>query len=158
MQAQVLNIFVLVLMLVTVAPTGGRAQEVSYTLEDRERLIRVETKLEEVIKRFEQGFEQIDKRFEQIDKRFEQVDRHFEQVEARFGQLITLFLGIVGAFAGVVAVTISFAVWDRRTALAPALRRSQDLEERQARIERALRELALEDPQMADVLRRVGLL
>jgi hypothetical protein len=144
MRMRVLQTLVLVLIVITVGPMGGLAQEVPYTLEDRERLIRVETKLEEMIKRFEQ--------------RFEQVDKRFEQVEVRFGQIITLFLGIIGAFAGVVAVTVSFAVWDRRTALAPALRYSRSIEERQERVERALRDLAVEDSKMADVLRRVGLM
>jgi predicted PurR-regulated permease PerM len=151
MRMRVLQTLVLVLIVITVGPMGGLAQEVPYTLEDRERLIRVETKLEEMIKRFEQ-------RFEQVDKRFEQVDKRFEQVEVRFGQIITLFLGIIGAFAGVVAVTVSFAVWDRRTALAPALRYGRSIEERQERVERALRDLAVEDSKMADVLRRVGLM
>jgi predicted small integral membrane protein len=36
------------------------AEEVPYTLEDRDRLVRVETTIDE-----------IDKRFEQIDRRFE---------------------------------------------------------------------------------------
>lgn len=127
------------------------AREIPYTLEDRERLIRVETKLDEMAKRFEQ-------RFEQIDKRFEQVEKRFEQIEVRFGQLITLFLGIVAAFAGVVAVTISFAIWDRRTALAPALRMSRSLEEREERLERILREFAEKEPRLAEILRRLGLL
>jgi hypothetical protein len=120
------------------------AKAIPCTLEDRERLIRVETKLDEMAKRFEQRFEQIDKRFEQI--------------EARFGRLVTLFLGIVGAFAGVVAVTISFAIWDRRTALAPALWMSRSLEEREERLERALREFSEKEPRLAEILRRLGLL
>jgi hypothetical protein len=41
------------------------ANAIPYTLEDRERLIRVETKLDEMAKRFEQ----IDKRFEHIEAR-----------------------------------------------------------------------------------------
>ncbi len=120
------------------------AREIPYTLEDRERLIRVETKLDEMAKRFEQRFEQIDKRFEQVEKRFD--------------QLLTLFLGIVGAFAAIVAVTISFAIWDRRTALAPALRMSRSLEEREERLERILREFAEKEPRLAEILRRLGLL
>ena len=129
---------------VLVVPMHLLAQQIPYTLEDRERLVRIETKLEEMNKRFAQRFAQIDQRFAQIDQ--------------RFGQLITLFLGIVGAFTGVVAATIGFAIWDRRTALTPALRRSQSLEERQDRVERALQELAADNPKMAEVLRRVGLL
>jgi predicted nuclease with TOPRIM domain len=134
------------------------AEEVPFTLEDRDRLIRVEVKLEDVDKRFEQidkRFEQIDKRFEQIDKRFEQIDKRFielrEDMNKRFDQLINIFIGIVAAFAGIVAVTIGFAIWDRRTALRPVLERSE-------RWERAVREYAKQEPRLAEVLKSLGLM
>ncbi len=116
------------------------AKEIPFTLEDRDRLIRVEAKLEE-----------IDKRFDQIDKRFESIDK-------RFDQLTNLMLGIVAAFAGIVAVTIGFAIWDRKTALTPVVRMHRQLEDRQSLIEKALRELATKEPKVAEVLKHVGLL
>jgi len=57
-----------------------------------------------------------------------------------------------------VIAVISLVIWDRRTALAPAVRRSQDLEQRGERVEQALRMLAQKDPNVAEVLRQVGLL
>jgi len=138
------------------------SQEVPYTLEDRDRLIRVETALKEFKDSMDQRFEQMDKRFAEfqsgVGNRFEQIDKRFEQVDKRFEQLLTFLWILASVFGGLVAATISFAVWDRRTALAPALRRSRDVEEREERIERALRELAQKDPNVAEVLRHVGLL
>ncbi|MBI5183639.1 MAG: hypothetical protein HY999_04685 [Nitrospinae bacterium] len=123
------------------------SKEVPYTLEDRDRLIRVETKLEGVDKRFEQ----IDKRFEQIDKRFEQIERRIERLENimmwGFGLLFTAMMGLVG-----------FVLWDRRTALAPAIRKNKELEEREERLEHALKEYAFKNPELAEILRHVGLL
>ncbi|MCS6926575.1 MAG: hypothetical protein NZ578_11810 [Candidatus Binatia bacterium] len=119
-------------------------QEVPYTLEDRGRLIQVEATLREFK-------ESVDKRFEQIDKRFEQIDKRFEQ-------MLTFMWILAGVFGGLVAATIGITVWDRRTALAPALRRSGEVEERTERIERALRELAQHDARMAEALKHVGLL
>jgi chaperonin cofactor prefoldin len=130
------------------------AEEVPYTLEDRDRLIRVETKIEEIDKRFQQ----IDKRFEQIDKRFDQIDRRFEQLERRierlenvmmwgFGLLFTTMIGLVG-----------FVLWDRRTALSPAIRKNKELEERNDKIEKALKEYAYKEPKLAEILRNVGLM
>lgn len=133
------------LMLLAVAIPASLAKEIPYTLEDRERLIRIETRLDAMEKRFEQRFEQIEKRFEQIDKRFD--------------QLVTLFLGIVGAFAGVVAVTIGFAIWDRRTMIRPFEARMRSLEEEKVdRLIRSLRDLAQVDKNVADALRRHNLL
>ncbi|GIX48046.1 MAG: hypothetical protein KatS3mg131_2257 [Candidatus Tectimicrobiota bacterium] len=74
------------------------------------------------------------------------------------GSSLLCFWGLWGPLPGVVAATIGFAIWDRRTALSPALRRTQSLEVRQERVERALQELAAGDPKVAEVLRRVGLL
>jgi len=129
------------------APLDGLAKEVPYTLEDRDRLIRVESRLEGI----ERRLDQIDRRFEQVDKRFEQVERRIERLEtvmiSGFGLLFTSMIGLVG-----------FVLWDRRTALAPAVRMGRELEERQARLERVLRELARDNPKVAEILRQVGLL
>jgi hypothetical protein len=145
---------VIAALLVLSTPTA-QAEGVPYTLEDRDRLIRIETSLQE----FKAS---VDKRFEQVDKRMEEfqrnVDKRFEQVDKRFDQMMG-FMGILASvFGGLVAVTIGFAVWDRRTALAPAVRRSGELAEREERIEQALREMAQKDPNVAEALRHAGLL
>ena len=122
----------------------ARAEEVPYTLEDRDRLIRVETILQEFK-------ESVDKRIESVDKRIDGVDKRIERLETvmmgGFGLLFTSMIGLVG-----------FVLWDRRTALAPAIRKSRELEEREERIERALRELAQQDPRVAEALKHAGLL
>ncbi|QCQ21395.1 hypothetical protein [Desulfoglaeba alkanexedens] len=116
------------------------AEEVPYTLEDRDRLIRVEAKIED-----------IDKRFEQIDKRFEQVERRIERLENvmiwGFGLLFTTMIGLLG-----------FVLWDRRTALSPAIRKNKELEERNDKIVKALKEYAYKEPKLAEILRNVGLM
>ena len=65
----------------------GWAQGPGFAQEDRDRLIRLEARLqvfmEQVDKRFVELREDMNKRFEQIDKRFEQVDKRFEQVDKR---------------------------------------------------------------------------
>lgn len=118
------------------------AKEVSYTLEDRDRLIRVETKIEMMDKRFEM----LEKRFEQIDRRFEQADNRLERLENvmmwGFGLIFTSMVGLVG-----------FVLWDRRSALAPAIRKAKELEEREELLEKALKEYAKIEPRFADILK-----
>ncbi len=159
------------------ADPAAWGREVPYTLEDRERLIRIETALREFKDSVDKRFEQVDKRFEQMDRRLAEfqssvdrrlaefqssVDKRFAEfqssVDKRFEQMMTFMWILASVFGGLVAATIGFAVWDRRTALAPALRRSRELEEREERVERALRELAQTDPRVAEALKHTGLL
>jgi len=136
------------------------AKDISYTLEDRDRLIRLEAKFEQIDKRFEQidkRFEQGDKRFEQIDKRFEQIDKRLEQIDKRFDRLEDVMMGGFGLLFTAMIGMVGFVLWDRRTALAPAIRESRELREREERLERILKEIALKDPNVAEALRHGGL-
>jgi hypothetical protein len=121
-------------------------------------------------KRFTEFQGSMDKRFTEfqgsMDKRFTEfqgnMDKRFTEfqgnMDKRFEQMMTFMWILASVFGGLVVATIGVTVWDRRTALAPALRLSRELEEREERIERALRELAQHDPQVAEALKHVGLL
>lgn len=63
--------------------------------------------------------------------------------------------GIV--FAGIFAL-IGFVLWDRRTALAPAIRKNQELEERENKVESALKEYAEKEPRLKEALKHAGLM
>ncbi len=84
--------------------------------------------------------EQINKRFEDINRRFEDINRRFEDINKRFEQLYTFLWIIVGIFT---SFTIGFAMWDRRTIV--------------RRLLAVLRELAKDDPRVAEALRKHGL-
>jgi len=165
-------------------PSSGWAKEVAFTLEDRDRLIQLEVTLKELKdsldKRLEEFRDSVDKRFDQMEKRFEvfsnsvdkrfelmekrlvefsnSVDKRFDQVDKRFDQMMTFMWILASIFGSLVAVTIGFAIWDRRTALTPVLRHTRELERRDEKIERALRLLAESDSRVAEALRHVGLL
>ncbi len=145
--------FMTMLMLIGILlgiSSGAFAEEVPFTLEDRDRLIRMET----TIKEFKEA---VDRRFESMDKRFESIDKRFESIDKRFGQLINIFIGIIAAFAGIVAVTIGFAIWDRRTALRPAIERTDELRVREEKLERAVKEYARGEPKLQEILKSLGL-
>ncbi len=133
-----------------------------FTQKDRELLIRLEVKLEE-----------IDKRFEQVDKRFEQVDKRLEEfrqdINNRFGQMMDFFYILAGIFATMVAAVIGFAYWDRRTILYKArehvmeitARDSKTIQETSIRLEHlieAMRRLAEKSPDVREVLQQLRLL
>jgi predicted PurR-regulated permease PerM len=60
-------------------------------------------------------------------------------------------------FGGIFAL-IGFVLWDRRTAIAPAIRKNKELEEREEKIEKVLKEVAQKDQNVAEALKHVGLL
>ena len=119
------------------------AEEVPFTIADRDRLIRVEAKLEE-----------IDKRFEQIDKRFEELRM---DINKRFDQMMTFMWMLVAIFVGITATTIGFAIWDRRTMIRPFEVKVRALEETDKKLIEVLRKLAKEDKRLAEILRSFGL-
>jgi hypothetical protein len=119
-------------------PTNVEAsQEVPFTLEDRDRLIKVEASL--------QGLEKT-------------MNAKFEQVDQRFDDLTTFLWIICTVFGGLVAVTIGFAVWDRKTAVEPVRKTTRKLEQRSEKIEEALRKQADDNPRLAEILRSLGLM
>ncbi|MCS7200418.1 MAG: hypothetical protein NZ850_08805 [Caldimicrobium sp.] len=138
---------VLVFLVFFLTPNGAYCKEVPFTLEDRDRIIRIEAKLAE-----------IDKRFEQIDKRFEQIDKRFEQIMTFMWMLVVIFTGITAA-------TIGFAIWDRRTMIRPFEIKTKLIEEEIGRekerlnlVIEALRNLAKTDEKVAEILKRFNLM
>ena len=145
--------FLLGLMGVILLVGVGFAQQVGFTQEDRERLIRLEATLKTFM-------EQVDRRFEQVDKRFEQVDRRISDLRIdmnrRFEQMTDFLWIIVGIFTALTAVVIGFAYWDRRTIIRRARDEAIERIEREGRLVDligALRELAKEDKKLAEILR-----
>jgi len=122
--------------------------------------------IEEIRRIIKEELYHVDKRFEQIDKRFEQIDKRFDQFMNFIWILATIFIGITG-------VTISLAIWDRRTMIRPFEDKVMAIEKRIDSNEKAikeldesklsnliaaLRELAAVDTRLAGVLKRFNLM
>jgi hypothetical protein len=136
---------ILLLRTCTVYATSQASQPVSFTLEDRDRLIRLETSLKEFK-------EAVDKRFEAMDKRID--------------QLFAFLWIITGIFTSITIATISFAVWDRRTMVRPFEAKVKETELRIEEIDKgkieklilSLREIAKTDKKIEEILKKVNLL
>ena len=139
-----------------------------FTQQDRDLLIELSVRVDELEKRMLQGFENVDKRFEQIDKRFEQVDKSFEQVDKRFeevqnrfGDMFNYFYILTGIFTAIMVASIGFAFWDRRTVIRQARKEAVEFIEREGvtrRILQALQAAAQKDEGLAKAMRDVNLL
>jgi hypothetical protein len=119
--------------------------------------------LREMDKRFEQvdkRFEQVDKRFEQVDKRFEQIDKRFGDVDNRFGDMMNYIIILVAVFASMTALTIGFALWDRRTMIRPFESKVKEIENRMDKTQAVngdlisvLKEYAKKDARLAEIIK-----
>jgi hypothetical protein len=79
--------------------------------------------------------------------------------------MINLFIAIVGAFTAIVAVSIGFAIWDRRSMIRPFETKVKSIEEELAGNKKtlhslleALRELSKKDEKLLEILKKFSLL
>jgi hypothetical protein len=143
------------LLFFTLLSITALAQEqqviVPYTLADRDRTIRTEAKMEAI----DAKMEAIDVKMEaletKIDVKFDSIQKQIDQLSMLFywgfGILITLFIFMLG-----------YMIWDRRTALQPALDKATDADAKSANLIRALREYSKKHPDLAEILRTHGIL
>ncbi len=121
-----------------------QAKEVPFTLEDRDRLIRMEAELKALSKN---------------------VDTRFEEVNRKIDMLFNFLWIITGVFTTITVATIGFAIWDRRTTLKPFEDRIKDLDKRLEKGEDmdkkfldALRTLAQRDKELTELLKKYNML
>jgi hypothetical protein len=141
---QITTKIIAIFILIAISQFSYYAQD--FNDEDRARMIRTETKLEELEKRMIE-------RFEQVDKRFEENFTYIGYIMALFG---TMF-----------AVTIAFALWDRRTMIKPFETKVIEIESEIIKLKKeknngkilvALRDLAKTDIKLAEILKSHNLL
>ena len=134
----------ILLFCLTLLKLPALAQEqqvvVPYTLADRDRAILTEAKVSA-----------LDVRFESIDKQFAYMQKQIDDIKTLFywgfGILITLFIFMLG-----------YMIWDRRTALQPALDKAADADAKSSNLINALREYSKKHADLADILRTHGIL
>jgi len=124
----------ILLFCLTLLTLPALAQEpqvvVPYTLADRDRAIRTEANME---------------------SKFESQQRQLDDIKTLFywgfGILITLLIFMLG-----------YMIWDRRTALQPALDKAADADAKSTNLIRALREYSTKHSDLAEILRTHGIL
>ena len=125
-----LLILVFVLLFSGVLKAQEQQVVVPYTLADRDRSIRTEANME---------------------LKFESQQRQLDDIKTLFywgfGILITLFIFMLG-----------YMIWDRRTAMQPALERSSIAEENSRTLIATLREYSKKHADLAEILRSHGIL
>jgi cytochrome b subunit of formate dehydrogenase len=134
------NLIVILFFLNLTAGAFALVQEVPFTLDDRDRIMRTEEQLKSLRN-------EMNTKFDAVDTRFESLESKFELNFWLFGILFALILFIMG-----------YIIWDRRTALYPVQEKTQNLDNRMVKLESIAREQAKKDPDFAEILRLAGLL
>ncbi len=120
------------------------AKEVPFTLEDRDRLIRMEAELKALSK--------------SVDTRFEEMNKRIDEVNRKIDMLFNFLWIITGIFTTITVATIGFAIWDRRTTLKPFEDKIRKLEDKDKAFLEALKSLAEEDKKVYEILRKYNML
>lgn len=138
---------VIALMVLLFCGRSAMAVEVAPRITDRE-IIEGLTEIRGDIKRLEEGQKVSQKQID--DLRIQVGDTRRELKEF-------LLWGFGVTFAGIFTL-IGFVLWDRRTALAPAVDKIKAVEEREEVLEKVLKEMARKDANAAEALRHAGLI
>jgi len=110
---------------------------VPYTLADRDRAILTEAKINALEAKMEFKFDSQQRQLDDIKSLF----------YWGFGILITLFMFMLG-----------YMIWDRRTAMQPALMQASKAEENSRNLITTLREYSKKHPDLAEILKTHGML
>ena len=135
-----------------------KAQElqvvVPYTLADRDRTIRLEAKMEAFDAKMEALESKMDSQESKMDVKFSKMDVKFEAVNARIDYLFWL----QGVIVALILFILGYTIWDRKTALQPALAQASKAEENSRTLIATLREYAKKHADLAEILRSHGIL
>ena len=92
-------------------------KSIPFTLDDRDRIIRTEQKLEALDEKLDVKMDAIRNEFNaKIDGK---VDGLRSEMNARFEQLFNFLWAMIGIFTTMMVSVFGFAFWDRRLSLAP---------------------------------------
>jgi len=151
------TIFILVIIMF-IAPVI-HARDIPFTQEDRDRLIRLETKVESLQRQIDDLKLSTQRQIDDLKLSTQrQIDDLKLSTQRQFDNQYTLILWGFGILFGGMGILIGFVIWDRRTALAPAIRKNKELEEREELIEKALKEYARENSKLAEILKGLGII
>ncbi len=123
---------------------SAQTKEVPYTLDDRDRLIKVEAQVSSLRNEMDTRFNAVNER---IDSLRTELSSRIDTLYWGFGILIALMLFLMG-----------YIMWDRKTALNPVQTKAILNTEKIYKLEQALKEHAKTDSKLAEILKSAGIL
>ena len=121
-----------------------QTKEISFTLDDRDRIIRLE--------------EKFDSKFEAINARFEAINERFDYQQQQINDLKNMFYWGFGIVIALIIFLLGYIIWDRRTALIPVREKNFDVSEKNKLLLKILKEYSQKQPELAKIMKLHGLL
>ncbi len=118
----------------------AETKEIPYTLDDRDRLLRVEESIQTLNIRFDDLNSKFDSRFDSIQK----------QIDFSNNLMLTLIAGLLG--------TVIYMWWDRRAANAPLKDAIEDESKKTKNLIKALKEYSDSHPELKTIFDRAAIL
>jgi len=106
-------------------------KEISYTLEDRDRIMRTQTELASL-------HNEMNIRFDAMQQ---QIDFKFNSLQQQINDLRNLFYWAFGIIITLIVALFAYIVFDRRTTLYPLLERTEQLALKDRQLEQEIKEL-----------------
>ena len=103
----------------------AEVKEIPFTIDDRDRIIRTEQKVENLNTKIDAIALRLDNKIDsKVDGLRFEMNARFEAADKRFDQLFNFLWAIIGIFTAMMISVFGFAFWDRKLSLSP-LRLSQ---------------------------------
>ena len=153
-----LLILVFVLLFSGILKAQEQQVVVPYTLADRDRAILTDAKISTLEAKISTLEAKIIALNDKMEVRFENVDKQFMYQQKQIDDIKTLFYWGFGILISLLLFMFGYMIWDRRTAMQPALAQASKAEENSHNLIATLREYSKKHADLAEILRTHGIL
>ncbi|MBN1199866.1 MAG: hypothetical protein JXA23_10980 [Bacteroidales bacterium] len=133
------------LMILIPLLSQAEGKDIPFSLEDRDRIIRTEQKVEALDDKIDQ---KVDDLRSEMNGKFDGLR---SEMNARFDQLFNFLWAMIGIFTTMMISVFGFAFWDRKLSLAP-------MKNEQRKMLNVLRDYAEQQPKLREILKNAGFL
>ncbi len=161
------KVLILAFVLLFSGVLNAQVQQVvlPYTLADRDRAILTDAKistLDAKISTLEAKISTLEAKIialnDKMEVRFESIDKQFMYQQKQIDDIKILFYWGFGILITLLIFMLGYMIWDRRTAMQPALAQASKAEENSRNLIATLREYSKKHADLAEILRTHGIL
>jgi len=112
----------------------------------------------EKLDKLETKIDRMDARIDNLDVRMARLETKVEEGQKSLQKQIDSLTALLYVILAGMFALVGFVLWDRRTALAPAVKKVEALEKKEESLERVLKEFAMKEPRLTEALKYAGIL